>query len=682
MDLSRLRNLGVAAHIDAGKTTVTEHFLHVTGVEHRVGQVDEGTTVMDWMPEERERGITITAAATTIPWQGHVLNLIDTPGHVDFTVEVERCMRVLDGAVLVIDAVAGVQAQSETVWRQIRRHGIPVVSFVNKCDRVGADFLAAVQSLRDRLGAPAVPVQYPIEEGGKFVGVVDLLRRQAFHFGPDDEALEVELPAAVAEEVEVLRAELLETLSEESEELMQVLLDEQEPDLEQLHSELRRRTVASTLVPTLCGAALRGIGIPPLLQAILDYLPSPLDRPPLVGFDKEGQELPGRVPDPDAAAAALVFKLHVSAHGDLTFVRIYTGTVRAGQKLWNPRVRRMERVARILRVHGQGGEAVESAGPGEIVALTGLKLSGTGDTLCDRADPLMIEPATFPEPVITLIAEPASSADRDKLRSAIERLAHEDPSFRAREDEDAGQWTIQGMGELHLEVQLHRLEQEFKVEARVGQPRVSYREAVRGAGSGSSTVDRVLGGKEVFGSVSLELASAGDDVPTRVEWAPSCPIPEAFRSAVEEALVSEAQTGPRFGFPLLGCSIRVTGGASREKVDHEGAFAQAAAQALRQALGEAEVEVLEPVMAFEVETPEEFASGLIADLGSRHADVQDVRAEEDVRSIHGRVPLATMFGYSTVIRSLSQGRASFTLRPAGFVAVEEADLEARGLVWT
>jgi elongation factor G len=314
MELSRVRNLGVAAHIDAGKTTVTEHLLHLTGVEHRVGQVDDGTTVMDWMSEERERGITITAAATTIPWRGHVINLIDTPGHVDFTVEVERSMRVLDGAVLVIDAVAGVQAQSETVWRQIKRHEIPVVAFVNKCDRVGADYLAAMQSLRDRLGAPAVPVQYPIYDDGKLVGVVDLLRRQAYHFDEHDAAVEVELPEELEDETEVLRAELLETLSEEHEELMQILLDEGEPSLELLQAELRRRTVASTLVPTLCGAALRGIGIPAVIEAIVDYLPSPLDRPPLVGFDKDGVALPGRAPDPDAAAASLVFKLHVGPH--------------------------------------------------------------------------------------------------------------------------------------------------------------------------------------------------------------------------------------------------------------------------------------------------------------------------------------------------------------------------------
>jgi elongation factor G len=401
-----------------------------------------------------------------------------------------------------------------------------------------------------------------------------------------------------------------------------------------------------------------------------------------VGFDKDGVALPGRAPDPDAAAASLVFKLHVGPHGDLTFVRVYAGTIRPGQKLWNPRVKRMERAARILRMHGQGGEAIESAGPGEIVALTGLKFSGTGDTLCDRSDPLMIEPPTFPEPVIALVAEPASAADRDKLRQALQRLAHEDPSFRAREDEDSGQWTIQGMGELHLEVQLHRLEQEFKVEARVGQPRVSYREAVRASGHGSSTVDRVLGGKEVFGSVAVEVQPAPEDTSTSVSWAEDCGVPEPFRQAVEESLILEAQSGPRFGFPLLGCTIQVVGGQSRDRVDHEGAFVQAAAQALRQALAEARVEILEPVMHFEVETPEDFASGLISDLGGRQAEVQEVRAEHATRSIRGKVPLATMFGYSTVIRSLSQGRAGFSLSPAGFVPVAEAELEVRGLVWT
>ncbi len=416
MELSALRNLGIAAHIDAGKTTVSEHMLYCTGVEHKVGQVDEGTTVMDWMAEERERGITITAAATTVPWRGHALNLIDTPGHVDFTVEVERCMRVLDGAVLVLDAVAGVQAQSETVWRQIRRNGVPRRGFRQQVDRLGADFLAAVGSVCEKLGAPAIPIQYPLYVEKKLAGIADIVRRKAFGFDADGRMREIEVPADAHEEIEVLRAELLEHLSKEDDDILAACLEDRDVEPASMLAALRRGTLASSIVPVLCGAALRGVGIPLLLDAIVDHLPSPLDRPPVTGFDHDGQPTLPRPCDPAASLAALAFKLHAGTHGDLTFVRVYSGTLRSGEKLWNPRVRRMERVARILRMHGEGGQQLESAGPGEIVALTGLKMTGTGDTLCDRAEPILLEPPVFPEPVMALVVEPSASGDRDKLR--------------------------------------------------------------------------------------------------------------------------------------------------------------------------------------------------------------------------------------------------------------------------
>jgi len=681
VDLARTRNLGIAAHIDAGKTTLTERILHCAGVEHRVGLVDEGTAVMDWMAEERERGITITAAATTVPWRDHVLNLIDTPGHVDFTVEVERCMRVLDGAVLVIDAVAGVQAQSETVWRQIRRNDVPALCFVNKCDRAGADFLAAVQSLRDKLDAPAIPIQYPIYADGGVRGVVDLLTRCALRFDADGAVEAAEAPATLSDEIEVLRAELLDVLSEEDEEILQALLDERDVPAEVVRPALRRRCVERSLVPVLCGAALRGVGVQPVLDAVVDYLPSPLDRPPAQGFDANGEPRVGFAPDPEAPLTSLAFKIYAGAHGDVTFTRVYSGTLLPGKKLWNPRVRRMERATRVLRMHGEGSEALDSAGPGAIVALTGLKLTATGDTLCDRADPISLEPPVFPQPVIALVAEPAASEDRDKLRQALQRLAHEDPSLRIKEDETSGQWLIEGMGELHLEVLLHRLQTDFRVEARVGQPRVSYKEAIRSRATGVGHVERTLGGKDVFGAVELELSPQEDGLATRADWAPDCPVPADVRAAVEEAVLLEAQTGPRFGFPLVGCRIRFVGGESRERTNSEFAFAQAATIALRQAMQAADVALLEPVMAFEVQTPEEFASGVIADLGGRRAEVADILSEGDLRTIRGRVPLAEMFGYSTVVRSLSQGRASHGLSPAGFTEVPAQDLAARGLDW-
>jgi elongation factor G len=689
MQLERLRNLGIVAHIDAGKTTVSERFLFFAGVEHRIGEVDEGTTVMDWMEEERERGITITAAATTLPWRGHRLNLIDTPGHVDFTIEVERCLRVLDGAVLVIDAVAGVQAQTETVWRQMRRHRVPAVVFVNKCDRPGADFLAATASLQRRLEAPAVPVQYPLLRDGVFSGTVDLLTRRAFSYPLDPlaggrEPVEVDLPAALADEVGVLRAELLEALAEDDEQLMAAVLEEREPDAGLLEAVLRRRTLAGTLVPVLCGAALRNAGIQPLLDAVVALLPSPSDVPAVSGLDPASGAPLSRSPDGAAPLTALAFKLQSDSHGDLAFVRVYAGTLRAGDQVLNPRVQRKERVQRLVRLHANARESIEQAGPGDIVAVTGLKFTGTGDTLCALDAPIVLEALSFPEPVITMVVEPKSSADRDKLRAALSRLAREDPSFREREDEDTGQWYVSGMGELHLEIVLHRLESEFKLAVNVGQPRVAYREAPRSPSRGAGRVERTLGTKDVFGAVELEVAprtegAGGGGV--AVEFAPGIAVPQAFRPAVAQALELAALVGPRFGYPLVGASVRVVGGESHPAKDAELGFVQAAALALRQALSEANVDLLEPVMRFDIQAPEEFTSGILADLNARRADIESVGAEDRLQTIQGTVPLAHMFGYATAVRSLSQGRASYTLRPSGFRPVPEEELAPRGLVW-
>jgi len=683
MGLERLRNLAIVAHIDAGKTTTTERILNCAGVEARVGRVDDGTTVMDWMIEERERGITITAAATYFEWRGVEMSLIDTPGHVDFTVEVERCMRVLDGAILVIDAVSGVQAQSETVWRQMDRQSVPAICFVNKCDRVGADYLAATASVEKRLGAPAIPIQYPIYEDGQLRGVVDLMAACAWQFDASGKASEVPIPSEVADETDVLRSELIDALAAEDEDLLQALVDDREPALDSLIAALRRRVIERTLLPSLCGASLRGIGIQPLLDAAVAYLPSPLDRPPVRGFDGDGNPGQERAPDPDGSLAALAFKLHTSAHGDQTFLRIYSGRLVPGARVWNPRTERLERVARLLRMHAERGEALEEAVAGAIVAVTGLKATATGDTLCDKADVILLEPPQFPEPVIALMVEPASGAEREKLQNALAQLAHEDPSFCCTEDEDTGQWRIEGMGELHLDVQVHRLEREFKVDVRVGSPRVSYREAVRGSSQGQASVDRVLAGTRVCGSVGIELEvddEAADGRIEGVEWAADCKVPKAFRPAIEAAIAAEAGSGPAFGFPLVGCRIRVVGGGSGEN-DAEVAFVQAAAMALRNALQAADIALLEPTMAFEILTPEAFASGIIADLGSRHASVDEVLSEGDLRTIRGRVPLMHMFGYATVVRSLSQGRASYSMFPAGYGELPAAEQAARGLVW-
>jgi len=686
-----MRNLGIVAHIDAGKTTVSERILFYTGVESRMGEVHEGTATMDYLEEERARGITITAAATTVPWRGHAIHLIDTPGHVDFTVEVERSLRVLDGAVLVINAVAGVQAQSETVWRQMRRHGVRALAFVNQLDRPGADFFRCVADLRRRLGVPAIPVQYPLVSGRDQRALVDLLTRTALEFSAEElgrSPREIPIPPEHADEVDVLRSELIDVLAEEDEELLGALLEERELALPALRRALRARVLSGTLVPVLCGAALRNVGIQPLLDAVVDYLPSPADVPPVRGVHAESGAPLERTPDPRGPLCALAFKLVADPNEDLLFVRLYSGTLKPGAKLFNPRVRRMERVARVLRMHADRRNAVLEAVPGEIVALTGCKFTATGDTLCEHEEPILLERPVFPEPVITRVVEPESGADRERLRAALERLVFEDPTFTVREDEETGQWLIAGMGELHLEIKEHRLQRDFHLNARVGQPRVAYREALLSTSQGEGKVDRMAGGKRLFGELVLELRPADPSSggaggsQARIEWDPACRIDPALRPGVEEALRLEAEAGPRFGYPLTGVLIRVVSGESRPELDSEAGLAQAASQALRACVARAEVALLEPVMAFEIGAPAEFMSGIIGDLNAKKAEIRDLSAEGDWRTVQGSVPLFHVFGYATTLRSLSQGRASFALSPAGFGRVPEAELGSRGLTWS
>ncbi|MEM7517021.1 MAG: translation factor GTPase family protein, partial [Planctomycetota bacterium] len=565
-----IRNVGIVAHIDAGKTTVSERMLFHSGVERRFGEVDSGTSVMDWMAEERERGITITAAATTLPWRdGYRLHLIDTPGHVDFTVEVERSLRVLDGAVLVIDAVAGVQAQSETVWRQMRRYDVPCIAFVNKCDRLGADFLAAVSSIESRLGARAIPVQYPLfqdEEGGgpaQLSGVADLVRRCVYRW-EKGRVVEQPWPEAEADELGVLREELLELLAEGDEEFLEQFFEaDREPDSASILQALRRATIANRLVPCHCGAALRNVGVPALLDAICDLLPHPLEVAPPEGQLLGSEERITCEPHLDAPLTALIFKLWAGEHGDLSYARVYSGTLQPGDSVYVPRHDRTERVARILRMHADHGQSIERALPGDIVALTGLKFAATGDTLCTKRHAVSLEPLEFPEPVITRSVEPESAADRDRLREALQRLEREDPSFRVREDLETGELLMAGMGELHLEVTCHRLRRDFHVRPRVGQPRVAYREALRAAGRGRGLVETVIGGREVFGAVEVEICPDTERHGVGLEWATEA-VPSRFREAVHEALAQEAESGPRFGYPMTQGRVRVIGAESRE----------------------------------------------------------------------------------------------------------------------
>jgi elongation factor G len=522
--------------------------------------------------------------------------------------------------------------------------------------------------------------------------VVDLVARAAWSFHDGDLGRTPELipiPPEHADDAGVLRAELCDRVAEEDEAVLALVLEDREVPADVLRAALRRCVLRHAVVPVLCGAALRNVGIQPLLDAGVDYLPSPLDVPPIAGLVPGTGERETRPPDPDGPLCALAFKLAADVHEDLTYTRVYSGVLEPGKKIWNPRVHRMERVSRILRMHADHREAVERAEPGDIVALTGCKLTATGDTLCAREAEIVLEPLVLPEPVITMVVEPASSADRDRLRAALERLAFEDPSFVVREDEETGQWLIAGMGELHLEIKQHRLEQDFRLQVKVGRPRVAYREAVLAGGSGAGRVDRVLAGKSAFGAVAVDLlAAAGgaleeeaSSAPPTLAWDPACAVPGELRAVVAETLLSGAQVGPRFGFPLVGARLVVTGGESRPETDSEIAFRQAAAQALREALQAARVALLEPVMRFEIDAPDEFMSGIIADLNANQADITDVRQDGATRTVSGTVPLIRMFGYTTALRSLSQGRASLSMETAGFRPVPAGELEARGLVW-
>ncbi|MEZ6014051.1 MAG: GTP-binding protein [Planctomycetota bacterium] len=712
MDLAHLRNVGIFAHIDAGKTTLTERILLATGRERRAGRVDDGTTVMDWMPEERERGITITAAATRVPWGGCELNLIDTPGHVDFSFEVDRALRALDGAVLVLDAVAGVQAQTETVWRQLARAAVPAIVFVNKCDRPGSDALVAAATLATRLGVVPVPIAYPWHDAdGALVGVFDLVARRGYTFAPDGAATEHAVPADASDEVDVLRAELIDALASRDEALLNIVGAGREPAPRELLDALRRGTLAREFVPVLVGAAQRGVGVQQVLDAVVSCLPSPLDVPLLRAHVENEMERPDglhlanrgslvlgddgcvSVPPPrmDAPFVAAAFKVQSSRHGDLVFVRVLSGRVTPGMELYNPRVARREHVSEVLRLHADATVALESAAAGDIVALAGLAETGTGDTLVTLAEGALgfagvLEPLRALEPVVSLFMEPADDAERARLGPALARLMREDPSFAAREDPGSGQWTAHGMGELHLEVTLERLTREFGVTPRVGRPHVALREVLVGAAEGSGVVERAFGGQGGHAEVTVHVRpQAGVPGAVSVAFGAAARVPEAHRSAVAAALAAEAASGPRFGLPFGGVHIEVVAGAGRADAQVEGAWVQAALAALRMALRAAAgpaaplVEVHEPFADVIVETPEAFSSGVIGDLQARRAVLGEVESALGIRRIRARAPLVELFGYTTALRSLSQGRAVSTVVPIGYGPVPEGGLEARGL---
>ncbi|MBU4460288.1 MAG: elongation factor G [Verrucomicrobia bacterium] len=675
--LARLRNIGIIAHIDAGKTTVSERILYYSGRVHKMGEVHEGTTVMDWMVQEQERGITITSAATTLSWNGHTVNLIDTPGHVDFTAEVERSLRVLDGAVGVFCGVAGVQPQSETVWRQAKRYRVPCLVFVNKMDRMGARFDFVVESLRERLQAPVAVIQLPWGVEDAFRGAIDLIRMRALDF---DEAtqgarrVESPVPAELAAAAEAARATLCEAVAEADEATLDAYLAAPDLPADVLVAGLRRATIAGRLVPVLCGSALRNKGIQPLLDAVVDFLPSPLEVPAVHGLHPKTGATVERGPGDAEPLAALAFKIATDPYvGKLAFLRIYSGVIKKGQNVFNPRTRKRERVQRLVALHANHREDVEILHSGEIGALAGMKGLTTGDTLCAENQPVLLESIHFPEPVIAMAIEPRTAADRPALDAALAALAEEDPTFRVSADVETGQTLISGMGELHLEIIRDRLLREFRVQGNAGRPMVSYRETITKASSASHRFLRDIGGASQFADVALAVSpnarGAGNAVDMDVS---DRQIPPQFRAAVEEGVRDALLTGVLGSYALVDVLVRVTGGAFREEDSTEVAFKTAAVMALREALGAAGPVLLEPVMAVEVVTPDAHMGDVISDLSARRGRVRDMEARDGSQIVRAEAPLVELFGYATALRSLTKGRASYTMEPRCFEVVPEA----------
>jgi elongation factor G len=673
--IDRVRNIGIVAHIDAGKTTVTERFLHHSGKIHRVGEVHDGETQMDWMPEERQRGITITAAATTFEWKKHEIHLIDTPGHVDFTIEVERSLRVLDGAVIVFCGVGGVEPQSETVWRQADKFHVPRIAFVNKMDRTGADFDAVVTQIRQELGAPAIPVQLPIGAEEKFEAVVDLVRMRAVSFGDGLESVGTigPIPDGMAAAATAARERLVEALADADDGIAEVYLEEREPDEPQVVRALRRACIERKVVPVLCGAALRNKGVRRLLDAVTDYLPSPADLPPVRGVDPRdpGRELE-RAPADGAPLAALAFKVAMDEGRKVVFLRVFSGAIESGRPVYNARAGNNEKVARLFTVHADRRKRLERAGAGSIVAASGLKLATTGDTLCHEREPILLERIDTYEPVISIAIEPKDQQAKKKLDLALGKMVEEDPTFRVREDAETGQTLISGMGELHLQVVVDRLRREYGVQAAVGRPQVVYRESIAASAEASATFERELKEATLFGEVRCRVAPRGRGSGLHVVSAvPDGTVPPSIIQAALAGLEEAAETGPD-GFPMDDVEATLLEVSYRDDAQPEVGVKVAAGEAYRKAVTEASPFRLEPVMAVEVVVPEEYLGSVIGDLKARRANILDVGTGHDRRVAQAHVPLREMFGYSTELRSLTQGRATFTMEFHAFDNLAES----------
>ncbi len=669
--LDKTRNIGIMAHIDAGKTTTTERILYYTGRTYKIGEVHEGAAVMDWMEQEQERGITITSAATTATWKDHRINIIDTPGHVDFTVEVERSLRVLDGAIALFDSVAGVEPQSETVWRQADKYRVPRIAYINKMDRIGANFAAGVQTMIDRLGAHPVPIQLPIGAEGDFLGIIDLVENVAVVYR-DELGMEqeiIDIPADQVERAAEAREHLLEEISKFDDELLEMILEDREIPVPKIKAALRAATLAAQLTPVLCGSSFKNKGVQPLLDAVLDYLPSPLDVPPVEGLEPEkGSDNGGtpaqRAADDDAPFAALAFKIMADPYvGKLTYFRVYSGKLSAGSRVLNVSTGRTERIGRILMMHANEREEVGEVYSGEIAAAVGIKQVVTGDTLAAPDRPIKLEMITFPEPVIKVAIEPKTKADQEKMSIALGRLAEEDPTFQVPTNEDTGQTEISGMGELHLEILVDRMMREFKVDANVGRPQVSYRETIRGtAEKVEGRFVRQTGGSGQYGIVYINVEPAPGEGFDFVNKVRGGSVPTEFIPAVEKGVEEAMANGPRAGFPLVDVRVTLTDGKYHDTDSSEIAFRVAGSLALKSAVQRAKPVLLEPVFAVEVVTPEEFMGEVIGDLNRRRGQISGMEQRGNAQVVSGHVPLAEMFGYATDLRSNTQGRATYTMQ--------------------
>ena len=680
--MSKIRNIGIVAHIDAGKTTLTERILFYTGKQHRMGEVDDGTATMDYLREEQERGITIVSAATTCDWNGFTINIVDTPGHVDFTAEVERALRVMDGCVVVLCGVAGVEAQSETVWRQADKYGVPRICFVNKMDRVGADFNRAIRSISLRLKTTPLPVQIPLGVGADFDGVVDLVEMKAVRFDPDSMGKKFytePIPDGIREEAELARESMLETLSEFSDTIMEDVVEERQVTPESIRKAIKEATLKNQITPVLCGAALRNKGVQPLLDAVCYYLPSPAELKYVRGYHpRKEKKLRFRL-SPDEHLAVLAFKVVEDPHGELIYIRVYSGTIREKSVLYNPRTGRKERIAQMFQMHADRRRPIKEATAGDIVAVVGFRDVVTGDTLCTKNHPILLEKMRFPEPVISVAIEPRTQSERKKLHDALDALAKEDPTFKVRKNEETGETIISGMGELHLEILTKRITEQFAVKARIGKPQVAYRQTVTEPVEVEHRFNRMIGPRRHAGVVKLSILPSSKItdvvVDNRIDRNTISP---AFAKAAEDGVWFAVEGGIGYGYPFVGVTIVLSAEVVEEST--ELGYYSAAVEGMRKGIAEARLRLLEPKMRFEIHTPETFTGDVLSDLSSRNATIEEVETIDGLKNIRGTVAVSRMFGYATTLRSITQGKGVFTMEPAGYIPVPDDAVQQLGFV--